>query len=146
MLRELITRRSAYAMARGRRTTRPARRSAPAGDDEAKVRFRWTLTIVALSAPGLAVFLLSGALDLKAAAVAILLGLAAIGVAYSIWSALHPKHWRGPLRFLRDIVKPVVPLLALLGLALVFQGFGDIMGWGGLHVLGRTVAELFGGS
>lgn len=59
---------------------------------------------------------------------------------------MHPKHWRAALRFLRDIVNPVVPLLALLGVALELQGLGELVGWDGPRALGRAVAELFGGS
>ncbi len=142
-------------MARQRRTTRPARHTLPAGcarigcaacrgHNKTNVRIPWALSAVVLSALGLVVVGLSDLLC--AAAVAMLLGLAAIGMAYSIWSALHPWHWRDPLRFLRDVVNPVVPLLALLGVALVFQGLGELAGWAGLRALGRAVAELFGGS
>ena len=107
---------------------------------------RWTLTVVALSALGLVILPLSGALGLNAAIVAALLGLVAVGLSYAIWSALHPWHWRDPLRFVREVINPVVPLLALLGVALVFQGIGELVGWDGLGALGRTVVELFGGS
>lgn len=83
---------------------------------------RWTLTVVALSALGLVILLLSGALDLNVAIVVALLGLVAIGLSYAIWSALHPRHWRDPTRFVRLVINPVMPLLALLGVTLVFRG------------------------
>ncbi|MXW30463.1 MAG: hypothetical protein F4X54_07970 [Chloroflexi bacterium] len=111
-----------------------------------------------------------------------LLGFVAIGVAYSIWKALHDDERQktlgflhegerqkppgflhegerqkppGFLRegerqkppgFLRDVVSSVVPLLALLGAALVFQGFGELVDWDAVGVFGRTIVDLFGGS
>lgn len=106
----------------------------------------WTLSAVVLSTLGLIILALSEALCLTAGAVVLLLGLVSIGVAYSIWSALHQDEQQRLLGFVRDVVSPVVPLLALLGVALAFQGFGELVGWDAAGALGRTIAELFGGS
>lgn len=109
-----------------------------------KGRILWSLSTVALSALGLIVVALSD--HLVGATVVMLLGLVAIGMAYSIWSALHPKHWRDSFRFVRLVIKPVVPLLALLGVALVFQGSGELLDLDGLGTIGKTLTELFGRS
>ncbi|MXY35965.1 MAG: hypothetical protein F4Y54_04190 [Dehalococcoidia bacterium] len=107
---------------------------------------RWTLSAAGLSAIGLLVLALTDPLGLPVAVVALLLGFVAIGVAYSIWKALHDGERQKPSGFLRDVVSSVVPLLALLGAALVFQGFGELVDWDAAGAFGRTVAELFGGS
>ena len=116
----------------------------------------WMLSAVALSALGMLIAALDHTLGLDRAVAVLLLGLVAIGVSYSIWKALHWKapHWKvlqeeereKPFGFLRDVVNSVVPLLALLGVALVFQGFGELVNWDAAGAVGRTVVELFGGS
>ena len=72
---------------------------------------RWTLSAVALSCLGLLVLALAHTLGLTAAVAVLILGLVAIGVAYSIWKALHQDEQQKPFGFLRDVVNPVVPLL-----------------------------------
>ncbi len=69
-----------------------------------------------------------------------------MGVGYSIWAALNPKHWREAGRFIRELIKPAMALLVLVGFSLVLQGIGVLTGWDGLQFVGRTFGEVFGGS
>ena len=92
---------------------------------------------------------LLGLLDRWGAGAGILvvaLGLVTMGVGYSIWAALSPQHWREVGRFIRALIKPAMALFALFGFSFVLQGLGDITGWDSLLFVGRTIAELFGGS
>ena len=78
---------------------------------------------------------------------AVFLGGSAITIAYAWWVLLHPKtDWKNPVPFIREIGKAVLIVLALLGIAVAFQGIGDLTGWYELRIVGEWLAELFGGS
>ena len=104
------------------------------------------LAIVVIAAGGLVLLWLLDRQGVGAGIIVVALGLVAMGVGYSIWAALNPKHWRDVGRFIRALIKPVMALFAIFGISFVLQGLGDITGLDFLLFVGRTIAELFGGS
>ena len=74
-------------------------------------------------------------------------GLSAILVGYAAWSVCHSKDDSNkPLEFARQASTAFCIVLAVLGVALVLQGIGSLVGWEGLRFIGSTLAEVFGGS
>lgn len=74
-------------------------------------------------------------------------GLSAILVGYATWSVCYSKDDSNkPLEFARQSCTAFCIVLAVLGVALVLQGIGSLVGWEGLRFIGRTLAEVFGGS
>ena len=100
-----------------------------------------------------AVFFLLGALllvggsDARVSVGVLLWGLSGILVSYAAWSVIDSMDVRKkPFEFARQICKAFCVVLAVLGLALILQGIGDLMGWYELGLVGSTLAELSGGS
>ncbi|MDE2838286.1 MAG: hypothetical protein OXL97_12410 [Chloroflexota bacterium] len=95
---------------------------------------------------GVLLLLLVGESDIGVAVGVVVIGLSSIVIAY-FWWAINPEHnWKEPGRFLHEMAKPVVVLLALVGAALVLQGLGILLGVDGLRSTGALFADLFGGS
>ena len=110
-----------------------------------------------LSPPGMwgmgALLFLFGALlfiadsDARFAIGAISWGLSAIFVSYATWSLFYGKDgWKRPSEFAKQAGKALCTVFALLGLGVILQGIGSLVGWDGLRFIGRTLAEVFGGS
>ena len=95
---------------------------------------------------GVLLLLLVGESDIGLAVGVVVIGLSSIVMAY-FWWAINPEHnWKEPGRFLHEIAKPLVVLFALVGVALVLQGLGSLLGLDGLLSIGDELARLFGGS
>lgn len=95
---------------------------------------------------GLLLLLLAGKSDVWLAISVASVGLSAVVLSYSLWSFRSDRDWRNPGEFVQEVMKPVVTLFALGGIALVFQGLGALAGLDGLRSVGDTFAKLFGGS
>lgn len=85
--------------------------------------------------------------EVRFAFTAISWGLSAILGGYAIWSLLYGKDgWKRPSEFAKHVCKAFCAVLAVLGVALVLQGIGSLAALEGLRFIGRTLAEVFGGS
>ena len=119
---------------------------------DAEQNRRQTVPILALLAGASALFTLGILLlgidsDTCLAVAAILMGFSAMIVAYAWWLLLHPRtDWRNPAEFAKETCKPILTILAVLGVALVIQGAGALAGWEALRAAGDALARLFGGS
>ena len=113
---------------------------------DTRAEFFLLATGAALFVLGVLLLLLVGDSDIGVAVGVVVIGLSSVLTAYSLWS-VNPKHsWREPGRFLHEMAKPLVVLLALVGAALVLQGLGSLLGLDGLRSTGALIADLFGGS
>ena len=77
------------------------------------------------------------------AAAVVFFGLFAVVLAYTVWSQFIGKSIRD---LMRDVLKTILVLLALLGIAVMLQGLGSLTGLDPLDVMGRDLAKIFGGS
>lgn len=113
---------------------------------DTRAEFSLLLVGTALFFLGVLLLLLAGESDVGVAVAVVVIGLSSVVMGYFLWSANPKRSWREPGRFLHDMAKPFVVVLAVLGAALIMQGLGSLLGLDGVRSTGDLLAKLFGGS